>query len=94
MKVGKQVHLAYWIESSKDAPLFNVFNAVVNNEHFLHVASADVEFEVDDTQDFTPAIVQALRDKQETIRAEAQANITKIDERINSLLAIECKVMA
>ncbi len=95
MKVTKEVHLAYWIASGKANPSFHVFTQpIVNDEHFVHVATQAVEFDVDEAQDFTPSIVAGLRAQQETIRAEAQAALTKLDERINSLLAIEHKVPA
>ena len=96
MKVTRNVYLGYWIKSSKDMPQFNVFNHKLSDsdEHFLLVDTKAVEFEINDEQDFTPAVVKALRAQQETIRAEAQAALTKLDEHINSLLAIEHKESA
>lgn len=95
MKVTKEVHLAYWVTSAKTDPSFHVFTSpIVNDEHFVHIESKSVEFDVDETRDFTPEVVAALRAQQETIRAESTAALTKLDERINSLLAIECKVTA
>ena len=95
MKITEKVYLAYYTNSPKDRPQFMMFTAPIKNDaNFLHVATSTVEFDVDDAQDFTLDIVQALRKQQETIRAESQAALTKLDERINSLLAIECKVAA
>lgn len=94
MKVSKEIHLGYWIESEKDSPQFNVFAYKPDGEHFILVGTKTVEFEIDDAHDFSGDIVAALRAQQETIRAESQKALTKLDERIKSLLAIECKVSA
>lgn len=57
-------------------------------------ASQIVTFEVPDDWDPRPGMVEALRAEKAELLAQAQLKASQIEERINSLLAIECKVEA
>lgn len=50
-----------------------------------------VEFELDDNFDITAAEIKSLRDQQKKIQAESQRQVVEIEERIQSMLAIEYK---
>ena len=94
MKYTETRYLHYYTQSHKDRPQFTAFSNELANDDWIPVAKGVMEFDIDDSVDFTPEVVKALQEKKETLRAEMQAAITKIDERINSLLAIECKAEA
>lgn len=48
-----------------------------------------IEVEAPDDFDPRPTMIEALRAEQQKVRAEMAARIKQIDDRINSLLAIE-----
>lgn len=50
-----------------------------------------VEFEIPDDFNFTEEEIKNLRDYQKKIQAEAQRQVVEIEERIQSMLAIEYK---
>jgi len=53
-----------------------------------------VDYDLPDNFNYTQAGIDSLRKKQKRIQAEAQNNITRIEEQIQSLLCIEHKVSA
>ena len=50
-----------------------------------------VEFDVPDDFDLTAEEIKALREQQKRIQADAQRQVVEIEERIQSMLAIEYK---
>lgn len=71
---------------------FTFFGCDMSEYGFTKVApytiTADVEM---DEAMLTQAEIETLRAEQQKIRAEAHAKVTQLDERIQSLLAIEHK---
>ena len=53
-----------------------------------------VDYDLPDNFNYTQAEIDSLRKEQKRIKAEAQNNITRIEEQIQSLLCIEHKVAA
>ena len=53
-----------------------------------------VDYDLPDNFNFTQAEIDVLRKEQKRIQAEAQNNITRIEEKIQSLLCIEHKAAA
>ena len=53
-----------------------------------------VDFDLPDNFSFTQAEIDVLRKEQKRIQAEAQNKITRIEEKIQSLLCIEHKAAA
>ena len=53
-----------------------------------------VDYDLPENFNFTQAEIDALRKEQKRIQAEAQNNITRIEEQIQSLLCIEHKAAA
>lgn len=54
-------------------------------------AELEVTIEAPDNFDPRPGMIEQLREEQSEILAVAQGKVNEINERINSLLAIECK---
>ena len=50
-----------------------------------------VDYDLPDNFNYTQAEIDSLRKEQKRIQAEAQNNITRIEEKIQSLLCIEHK---
>ena len=53
-----------------------------------------VDYDLPDNFNYTQAEIDVLRKEQKRIQAEAQNNITRIEEQIQSMLCIEHKVAA
>ena len=53
-----------------------------------------VDYDLPDNFNYTQAEIDSLRKEQKRIQAEAQNNITRIEETIQSLLCIEHKATA
>lgn len=54
------------------------------------ITKTELEVEIS-TDDMRPQFVGALREEQQKIRAESERQVTRIEERIQSLLCIESK---
>ena len=58
---------------------------------FIGEVEVSVDFDLPDNFSFTQAEIDVLRKEQKHIQAEAQNKITRIEEKIQSLLCIEHK---
>ena len=61
---------------------------------FIGEVEVSVDYDLPDNFSFTQAEIDVLRKEQKRIQAEAQNNITRIEEKIQSLLCIEHKAAA
>ena len=61
---------------------------------FIGEVEVSVDYDLPDNFNYTQAEIDSLRKEQKRIQAEAQNKITRIDEKIQSLLCIEHKVAA
>ena len=61
---------------------------------FIGEVEVSVDFDLPDNFSFTQAEIDVLRKEQKRIQAEAQNKITRIEEKIQSLLCIEHKAAA
>ncbi len=60
----------------------------------IETKQVSVGFEIADDFSFDAEEIKAMRAEQKRIQAEAQMNVTRIEERIQSLLCIEHKAEA
>ena len=60
----------------------------------LGAVEVSADFDLPEDFNFTQAEIDSLRKEQKCIQAEAQKNITRIEEKIQSLLCIEHKAAA
>ena len=93
--IEKQVHLyAIWGEYQKtwDYYITDTPPDAMKQQGWVHVESKTVEFDRPAPDaDWSPAAIELTRAEQQRIRAEAEAKCTALDERINSMLALEFK---
>ena len=61
---------------------------------FIGEVEVSVDYDLPDNFNYTQAEIDSLRKEQKRIQAEAQNNITRIEEKIQSLLCIEHKAAA
>ena len=61
---------------------------------FIGEVEVSVDFDLPDNFSFTQAEIDVLRKEQKRIQAEAQNKVTRIEEKIQSLLCIEHKAAA
>lgn len=61
---------------------------------FIGEVEVSVNYDLPDNFNYTQAEIDVLRKEQKRIQAEAQNNITRIEEKIQSLLCIEHKAAA
>ena len=61
---------------------------------FIGEVEVSVNYDLPDNFNYTQAEIDSLRKEQKRIQAEAQKNITRIEEKIQSLLCIEHKAAA
>ena len=61
---------------------------------FIGEVEVSVNYDLPDNFNYTQAEIDVLRKEQKRIQAEAQNNITRIEEKIQSLLCIEHKATA
>lgn len=61
---------------------------------FIGEVEVSVDYDLPDNFNYTQAEIDSLRKEQKRIQAEAQNNITRIEEQIQSLLCIEHKAAA
>ena len=61
---------------------------------FIGEVEVSVNYDLPDNFNYTQAEIDVLRKEQKRIQAEAQNNITRIEEQIQSMLCIEHKVAA
>lgn len=61
---------------------------------FIGEVEVSVDYDLPDNFNYTQAEIDVLRKEQKRIQAEAQNNITRIEEQIQSMLCIEHKVAA
>jgi hypothetical protein len=67
----------------------------MENCGWVKVESKEVEFDHPGADaDWSAGAIELTRREQARIRAEAQAKCNALDERIQSMLALECKVTA
>jgi len=62
-----------------------------SRHQYVTICPHTLEFDLPDNFDMSPGIIKNLRDEKTKIRAEAEAKITAIEERIQSMLSIENK---
>lgn len=92
--VKKQVHLyAVWNEYDKKWHYEITDTNTMESVGWVKVESKEVEFaHPGPDADWSKGAIELTRKEQARIRAEAQAKCNALDERINSMLAIEHKV--
>ena len=63
---------------------------------YIKIGEVEVsaDYDLPESFNFTQAEIDSLRKEQKRIQAEAQNNITRIEEKIQSLLCIEHKAAA
>ena len=61
---------------------------------FIGEVEVSVDYDLPDNFNYTQAEIDVLRKEQKRIHAEAQNKITRIEEKIQSLLCIEHKAAA
>jgi hypothetical protein len=96
--IKKEIHLyAIWGEACKEWGYYVTDSGpgIMGAQGWVHVESKTVEFDRPGPDaDWSAGAIELTRKEQARIRAEAQAKINALDERINSMLAIEHKVPA
>ena len=96
--IKKQIHLyAVWEEYKRKWNYYaaDVAHEAMNKEGWVLIESKFIEFDRPGPDaDWSAGAIELTRKEQARIRAEAQAKCNVLDDRINSMLAIECKVEA
>lgn len=88
---------AIWNEYGKDWSYYATDSKpeLMAQEGWVHVETKTVEFDhPGPNADWSAGAIELTRQEQARIRAEAQAKCNALDERINSMLALEHKVTA
>jgi len=86
---------AIWNEYNKSWDYHACSNKEMESSGWVLVESKTIEFDHPGPDaDWSAGAIELTRKEQARIRAEAQAKCNALDERIQSMLAIECKVTA
>jgi len=86
---------AIWDEYNKSWYYHACSNKEMEISGWVLVESKTIEFDHPGPDaDWSAGAIELTRKEQARIRAEAQAKCNALDERIQSMLAIECKVTA
>ena len=74
----------------------NLMACDMSNYGYVCIGEVEVsvDYDLPDNFNYTQAEIDVLRKEQKRIQAEAQNNITRIEEKIQSLLCIEHKAAA
>jgi len=74
-------------------PTFRLYPFDMSRHGCALIGERTVEVDVPEEFDPKPALINALREEQAEIRAEAQGKVNRIEERIQSLLCLENKAV-
>jgi hypothetical protein len=91
MKVKIEGHIQLVSYSWKKEPHYDFCSSGFENEERVNVIPHTIEIDVPDRFDPKPALVKVLQEKQRKLRAEAEREISLLDERIQNLLCLENK---
>lgn len=71
---------------------YQVYPTDMSEYGYVTITTKDVEVEIEFPDNFDPVNghIDALKERKKNIGAKAQVEINKIEEQIQSLLAIEC----
>lgn len=91
MKVTIEAFVTYEKWTWEDKPQYNLYACDMSTCGPSYVTIRKQAFEVEIPDDFDPRPfqLQALREQQKSILAEAQAKVTNIDEQIQQLLCLD-----
>ena len=94
--INQDIHLyAAWNEYSKVWSYHITETPTMANAGWVKVETKTIEFDHPGPDaDWSAGAIELTRKEQARIRAEAQSKCNALDERIQSMLAIECKVTA
>lgn len=95
-KVEATMYLyAYWNEYDRKWSYAAVSEPSMETAGWVKVESKTVQFDRPGPDaDWSKGAIELTRKEQQRIRAEAEAKCNALDERINSMLALEHKVVA
>lgn len=85
--VKKFVHLN--ADSPLDTPSFSFFECDMSEYGYIPISEQEITVEVPDWFNPIPIQVDCLKEQQRKIRAEAEAKVLFINEKIQKLLSIE-----
>ena len=88
--VNKFVHVA--VDGPVDSYKFNFFDCDMSGYGHIPINEQEITFEVPDDFNPVPLQINALKEAQAKVRAEAESKIVALDEKIQKLLAIEAPV--
>lgn len=63
-----------------------------NDPDWVRICSAEITVTFDDDKNITDSIIKSLKAERQKLQADTQAALNKIDERIQSLLALPAPV--
>lgn len=94
MKQQFHVHLYHRETIASESPFVLFSSSTMGDSWYTYVGPVTVEAEVPDDFDPRAAKIAALRAEKAKLRAAFAARVKELDDRINSLLAIENTVEA
>jgi len=89
MKVTIKGHITHTKYPWDDKPTYSFYPFDAADENTVNVMEHEFEVEVPDNFDPRPGKIAALKEKKEKVQAEFSKRVMELDERINSLLALE-----
>ena len=88
--VNKFVHID--ANSTAGKPKFDFFDCDMSDYGEVPIGQQDITIEIPDDFNPVPLQINALKEAQAKVRAEAESKIVALDEKIQKLLAIEAPV--
>ena len=90
MKIKTTVHIHYEKHEWEDKGKYLVFSCKFgDNSYRAHVCEQEIEIEVPDNFDPRAQQIDALEKEKQRVMAEYQMTVTKINDRISKLQALE-----
>jgi heat shock protein HspQ len=90
MKIKTTVHIHYSKYEWEDKGEYLVYSCKLDDTDYrAYVCEQEIEIEISDDFDPRAQQIAALMDQKQKVMAEYQKTVTKINDRINKLRAIE-----
>ncbi len=88
--ITRDIFLTYKISGS-DSGRMEIWDCDLSGSERINLATMKVTFKIPKKMDLKEKVIDALRNEKEEILASTHKKITELDEKINSLLALEYK---
>lgn len=77
--------------SKNEVTAYSYWNNDMSSCGWVFAGTAEITLHLEDDQKIMENIISSLKQEQKKIQATAQMEVTRIEEKIQSLLCIECK---